>query len=221
MSTLLAFLILCICDVNISAYQRSGRTVSSTLNQKHIDQPVIKSLKRPILTVVDPKTKSRIHLIGVSHGSDASAELVKQVISETLNPAAVVLELCEDRFFAISVDANIRPRGNETYAKVFDMTSEKLVAKKIERKALKADSGLQVFLSDVNNTLRFASGKGLIGGVLVLLLLLTNSARKMIRSNSGASFDVLEPFDCKLHSTFEERYVKLTPAIFPDKLNYQ
>lgn len=72
---------------------------------------IVKVDKEPILVVTDPKHQCNIHLIGVSHGSAASAELVDRTI-RSINPSAVVLELCDERYLAMSLDARIEPKGN-------------------------------------------------------------------------------------------------------------
>ena len=173
-----------------TAYQSTGpngRSVSSNFNQNHIDQPVIKSLKRPLLVVVDPKTKSRIHLVGVSHGSASSAELVKDVFSEIPNAAAVVLELCEDRFWSISLDAKIRPRGNETLAGAFDAKLIVIANHESKKVAAKTNTGIVAVFNEISSALRFAGQQGPIGGTFVLLGLFISNMQRMTRSSTGVS----------------------------------
>jgi hypothetical protein len=52
--------------------------------------PVKKVPNSPVLVVVDPHTKTRVHLVGVSHGTKASASLVQNTI-QSIKPSAVVL----------------------------------------------------------------------------------------------------------------------------------
>ena len=208
MPRLLLYLVSCSNSIGILAYQSTA--ARNNRHQDHISQPVVKSSKRPLLTVIDPIAKTRIHLIGVSHGSDSSAELVRHVISEIPKPAAVVLELCQDRFFAISINAKIRPRGNETYALIFDKTSEKLAAQRVKENAANSDSGLLPYFSNISNTLRFASSKGPIAGMLVLFLLFSSSMRQLTRSNTGALFFHKH----RMHNVIEERLKKLTADKF-------
>ena len=187
----LQLVVFIVCCHNVLSYQpfgSFGRSVPNP-NKVSIDQPVVKSLRRPLLIVVDPKTKSRIHLVGVSHGSASSAELVKAVFSEIPKAAAVVLELCDDRFWSISLDAKIRPRGNETLAKAFDTKLEMITNYEKKKKAeMTSNSGAQALYSQISNTLRFASGQGLIGGTFVLLGLFVSNLQRMTRSNTGTSW---------------------------------
>ena len=166
-----------------TAYQVGGRSPSLKPRGEFTESPVIKSLKRPVLTVVDPISNSRIHLVGVCHGSASSANLVKDIFAE-INPAAVVLELCDDRFYSISLEANIRPRGNETQGKIFD--DEMAVIKKAELKA-KETSGVFGGLMQLSNVIRFVGQQGLVGGTFVLLSLCVNNLQRLFRFNTGTS----------------------------------
>ncbi len=69
-----------------------------------------------------------VHLIGVSHGSPASAALVKQTI-ERVKPNAIVLELCDDRYLSISLDAKLKPlfSGNKTLPEIYEKKLRRLV----------------------------------------------------------------------------------------------
>ena len=139
------------------------------------------------LTLTLPTTKSRIHLVGVSHGSASSAELVKEVFSEIPNAAAVVLELCDDRFWSISLDAKIRPRGNETLAGAYDAKLISIANHESKKAAAKTNTGVVAVYNQISNTIRFASGQGLIGGTFVLLGLFVSNLQRMTRSSTGAS----------------------------------
>ena len=169
----------------ISAYNPFPKSVIKNPTELHIDQPVTKSFKRPLLVVVDPLTKSRIHLVGVSHGSASSANLVQEVMSEIPNPAAVVLELCLDRFFSISLDSKIRPRDNENLAVLFDAKLGEIADAEAKKKASFKGLGLVTAFSQFKNTLRFVSGQGFIGGTFVLLGLFVSDLQRMTRSNTG------------------------------------
>lgn len=135
----------------------------------------------PVLIVVDPISNIRIHLVGVCHGSASSANLVKDIFAE-INPAAVVLELCDDRFYSISLEANIRPRGNETQGKIFD--DEMAAIKKAELKA-KETSGIFGGLLQLSNVIRFVGQQGLVRGTFVLLSLCVNNLQRLFRFNTG------------------------------------
>jgi hypothetical protein len=153
---------------------------------KYLEGPVIKSFKRPVLTVIDPKTKSRIHLVGVCHGSASSANLVKEIFAE-VKPAAVVLELCDDRFYSISLEAKIRPRGNETQGRIFDDEME--VIKNAEIKAKEKNEVLGT-IAQLNNVLKFVSQQGFVGGTFVLLSLCVNNLQRLFRFNTGDYFQI-------------------------------
>lgn len=137
-----------------------------------------------LLTVIDPVTRSRIHLVGVSHGSASSADLVREVFTE-VNPAAVILELCDDRFWSISLDAKIRPRGNDTLAEAFDTKLQLIENWETKKKATYSNFGMFAIFSQINNIFKFASGQGLIGGTFVLLGLFVANLQRFTRSNTG------------------------------------
>ena len=71
---------------------------------------IIKTTGKPVLRVIDPNSNSIVHLVGVSHGSPISAELVQSTIS-MVKPDVIVLELCEDRYISMSLDNKIVPTG--------------------------------------------------------------------------------------------------------------
>ena len=165
------------------AYQTGKRTPSMKPYGDYLEGPVVKSLKRPVLTVTDPLTKSRIHLVGVCHGSASSANLVKAIFAE-VNPAAVVLELCDDRFFSISLEANIRPRGNDSMIKIYD---DELKVMKAEELKAETQNGAVGIFAQVSNILGFVGQQGIIGGSIVLLSLFVNNLQKLFRFNTGST----------------------------------
>jgi len=71
---------------------------------------VVKATGKPVLRVIDPNSNSVVHLVGVSHGSPTSADLVQSTIS-AVKPDVIVLELCEDRYISMSLDNKIVPTG--------------------------------------------------------------------------------------------------------------
>lgn len=168
----------------VSAYQLGKRSPVIKPFEEFLQGPVVKSLKRPVLTVIDPTTRSRIHLVGVSHGSASSARLVEEIFDE-INPAAVVLELCDDRFYTISLAAKIRPRGNETQARIFDDEME--IIKKEEAKALEMN-GLMGAFAQLNSVVGFVAQQGLVGGSFVLLSLCVNNLQRLFRFNTGTFY---------------------------------
>jgi hypothetical protein len=146
--------------------------------------PIRRQFNRsPVLTVVDPLTGNNIHLVGVSHGSAVSAQLVNDVIDD-INPAAVVLELCDDRFWSISLDSKVRPRGNATLAEAFDNKIALLESKQQQQKETTFNANFPI-VGAFSQTLKFASGQGLVGGMFVLLGLFVSNLQRMVRSNTG------------------------------------
>ena len=149
--------------------------------KKIVATPIVKTNQNPVLTVCDPIHGNRIHLVGVSHGSATSANLVKETINE-VKPAVVVLELCDDRFWSISLDAKIRPRGNETFAKTFDEKLALIESRQQTARLASANFGLLAVFSQLTNTFRFASGQGFVGGMFVLLGLMVGNLQRITRS---------------------------------------
>ena len=84
---------------------------------------------RPILKVVEPYSQCRVHLIGVSHGSATSAELVQETIAK-VRPSTIVVELCDERYLSICLDSKIAPNVDDpillkTYYKKLEALKEK------------------------------------------------------------------------------------------------
>ena len=105
-------------------------------------------------------------MVGVAHGSSASATLVEEVIS-TIRPSNVVVELCVERFLSISLESRIRPRGNETMALWFD--------KKVA--LLETESKLKRWVNMVN----FVRAQGAVAGLFVLMGLSVTALQKAAR----------------------------------------
>ena len=128
-----------------------------------------------------------MHLVGVSHGSKASAELVQRTIRET-SPAAVILELCEERYLSVSLEAQLRPR-NATIASMYDikMSQIKLAAEKENSTTLPLFSAFTPF-DQLMGALRFARAQGFVGGAFALLGLLIGSFQRATRSSGGDEF---------------------------------
>jgi len=146
---------------------------------------VEKVSNEPVLVLVEPRHKTKVHLVGVSHGSPASAALVSSTMRET-RPNAVVVELCDDRFISISLDAKIRPRLNQTLESSYD---EKVVAiSKMEQKR-KGQSKAQTIANKASNLFTFIKGQGLLGGTFVLLGLVVSNLQKLTRRGSSTSGD--------------------------------
>ena len=76
--------------------------------------------EKPILTLIEPYSNSRIHLIGVSHGSEASAMLVNDKI-KSISPSVVILELCDERYFSICLERKMKPNiNNDTIIELYN-----------------------------------------------------------------------------------------------------
>ena len=76
--------------------------------------------EKPILTLIEPYSNSRIHLIGVSHGSEASAMLVNNKI-KSISPSVVILELCDERYFSICLEKKMKPNiNNDTIIELYN-----------------------------------------------------------------------------------------------------
>jgi len=119
-----------------------------------------------VLKVREPKSGCLVHLVGVAHGSSASATLVEEVI-EAVRPANVVVELCVERFLSISLESRIRPRGNETMSLWFD---EKV-------KLLENEDKVKRWVNMVN----FVRAQGAVAGLFVLMGLSVTALQKAAR----------------------------------------
>jgi hypothetical protein len=161
------------CFVSVTSWRLSPTTRSITQPYK------ISGYKNePVLTVVDPKSSSRIHLVGVSHGSESSARLVSEVISE-INPKAVVVELCDDRWMSLSLEYDIVPRQNRTALEYFK-------AKKPELEARRAQGSL---FESANSLGSFLGKQGPVGGVFLLLGIFVGAVQRLSRTaQSGDEF---------------------------------
>ena len=128
-----------------------------------------------------------MHLVGVSHGSKASAELVQRTIRET-SPAAVILELCEERYLSVSLEAQLRPR-NATIASMYDtiVNQLRLAAERDNSNALPLFSAMTPF-DQLMGALRFARAQGFVGGAFVLLSLLIRRIQRATRSSGDDEF---------------------------------
>jgi len=146
-------------------------------------EPVVQnsefSSKGPVLTLTEPNTQTRVHLVGVAHGSSSSAELVDDVIAK-LNPSNVVLELCDERFLSISLDARVRPRNNESMTSWFD-GKVRIID---EEDRLKSTNALKYSLNRTAQVARWISAQGFVAGVFVLMGLAVASLQKAARSGS-------------------------------------
>ena len=115
----------------------------------------------PVLKVVDRESNCTVHLVGVSHGSPASSELVSRVMQE-VNPDSVVVELCEDRFVSISLDAAIRPRMNSTLESIYDEKTQIIKEMKGKKNLALTDANGEIpMLTRMRSAWQFAKQQGL------------------------------------------------------------
>lgn len=158
----------------------SDRIVHVNLFSGSYSPEPTKYFNGPLLTVRHPETNSIVYLVGVSHGSEASASLVSDILAEK-RPSAVVLELCEDRFITLSSYAKIRPREDLRLIAAFDN-----VQKEMTEKIKKYDSK-NPFQKSVA-VLRFAKEQGPVTGVFVMFGLLVGAMQKLISSSNDDEF---------------------------------
>lgn len=148
----------------------------------------------PVLTVKEKSSNCTIHLVGVSHGSPASAALVSKVMRQ-VNPASVVVELCEDRFVSISLDAAIRPRGNVTLEKTYDEKMRLLKEMRESKKIVNTMSDGEIpLMTRLKSAWAFARGQGVVGGVFVLLGLTVSSLQKLSQVGNRGAETVCDEF---------------------------
>ena len=147
------------------------------LNTNTLAVPVRKVAKQPVLEVIDKASNSRVHLIGVSHGAPASAALVKSTIAR-VKRNAIVLELCDDRYLSISLDAKVKPlySGNTTLPGIYDKKLLRLEELEKENKDI-------YWKANIN----FMRSQGLLVGTFIGMGLLVTGIQKMFRGNAVES----------------------------------
>jgi len=157
--------------------------LSNSKDIQRIEAPVTKTKGEPVLNLVHPSRGSKITLVGVSHGSAASASLVEQTLNN-IKPNAVIVELCEDRLLTISLESKIRPIYNSTLNKIYE---KKLV--ELENKIKLSEGKSKNIVKSMASTLKFASSQGIFGGVFVILGLMISALQKFTReANSSDEF---------------------------------
>jgi pheromone shutdown protein TraB len=136
------------------------------------------------LTFVDPQTKCKILLVGVTHGSEVSAQLAKETI-EKYKPSALVLELCQDRYLSMCVESKIPPIGNQTLSNLYKMQLQRYEDRRQKRStATKIGDPFQ----NVLGTFRFAIGQGIVGGYVVIMGTFLSSLQRLFSKNNGDEF---------------------------------
>jgi hypothetical protein len=124
----------------------------------------------PVLTIRDPITSNIVHIIGVSHGSPISAALVKDVILK-VKPSVVVLELCDERYMALSLESKIRPRGNVTWEAFYD---KKLAV-------MEQTKANQTHKNTILSYAKFIKNQGPLVGSFISMGLLVSGLQKMFK----------------------------------------
>lgn len=141
----------------------------------------------PILTVKDPFTQCTVHLVGVSHGSTSSSNLVKETILK-IKPSSVVLELCDERYLAICLESQITPRGNMSMLNVYNKKVKQSIVN--PSTSINADNGKRALLS--RRAFAYASyirKQGIVIGSFVTIGLLVSSFQRALRkSDPGDEF---------------------------------
>ena len=86
-------------------------------------------------------------------------------------PNAVIVELCEDRFISIAMDAQLKPRLNNTLLSIFESRKEQLLKKYAKELQLNEEQTAEYMKSsniirpkrslaqNIASTLRFAKGQ--------------------------------------------------------------
>lgn len=158
--------------------------------------PVRKLPKNPVLEVKDTLSKANVVLVGVSHGAPASAKLVQDTIAR-VKPNVIVLELCNDRFLSISIDARLRPQGNATMGTIYD---QKIA--KIEELERESGNKQNYFMANVN----FVRSQGLLVGTFIGMGLLVTGLQKLFRSQRNKSA-LSSAQDSTSNSDLEDEFV--------------
>jgi hypothetical protein len=148
---------------------------SSSITPTKFENVIKKEMKKPILKVIDNKTQAKITLIGVSHGSKGSASLVKDVIND-IEPACIVLELCEDRYLSISISSSIEvPKENITIYNKYNEYMEKMKLSDIN----KNNNAIQRLISDLIKIGIYVKSQGVIGGFFLIIGLFFSSFQRI------------------------------------------
>ena len=160
-------------------HQTSSKfSLKSSITPIKFDNIITKEKKKPVLKVVDNKTGAKITLVGVSHGAKGSAALVKDVIND-IDPAVVVLELCEDRYIAISLSSEIEvPKENITIHNRYNEYLEKMKAANFD----KSNNVMKRLASDIIKIGIYVKSQGVIGGFFLIVGLFFSSFQRLNQS---------------------------------------
>ena len=147
--------------------------------------PVEKVLREPVLKLRHAKSGSEITLVGVSHGTAASARLVNETMTKE-KPDAVIVELCEDRILSICLESKVAPIYNRTLNNLYIEKSKQLEEKLRKQEEVGIKRGL---LQRTMSTFKFAQSQGLFGGIFVIMGLIISAIQKATRdANSSDEF---------------------------------
>ncbi len=130
--------------------------------------PIERVEAEPILTVNEPLHGCKVHLVGVSHGDPTSAKLVESTI-QNIRPSAIVLELCPERYLALSLESSITPTTNLTIIQEYKSQQEKF-KKYLMSNPSKLKRGMSIIKDNVN----FIKSQGVVAGSFLSLSVVLN-----------------------------------------------
>lgn len=168
-----------LCLVQLQSFLFSNRVAS---RPKPALVPVKQVAGKPVLVVQEPTTGSKVHLVGVSHGSAASSRLVHETI-QGINPDVVVLELCDERYLSISLDARIRPQGNKTMEILYDKKLQYI--QKVDEERASQKFGM---FGPIKAYMNFIKAQGLLIGSFVSLGMMVSGLQRLSQAPSGDEF---------------------------------
>jgi pheromone shutdown protein TraB len=100
----------------------------------------------------------------------------------------VVLELCDERFLSVSLEAQIKPRVNATLMATYDTKMTQALSEARKRNSTSLPFANLTLPEQLFSALRFASGQGVIGGAFVMLGLFIGGFQRATRVSSGDEF---------------------------------
>lgn len=130
----------------------------------------------PVLKVIEPDSQCTVHLVGVSHGAQSSAELVKETMRR-VKPSTVILELCDERYLSICLDSRIKPNVNANITAVYNAKLAKINARKADATNVGGISRYAAIASNFN----FLKSQGFFVGTFISLGLFVSSLQKFLR----------------------------------------
>jgi len=156
--------------------------------------PIERVEAEPILTVNEPLHGCKVHLVGVSHGDPTSAKLVESTI-QNIRPSAIVLELCPERYLALSLESSITPTTNLTIIQEYKSQQEKF-KKYLMSNPSKLKRGMSIIKDNVN----FVAGSFLsLSVVLNLFQRIFGTIRKGGEEEFATAMKVAEKYKILTH----------------------